>query len=102
MDRQYILQDLVFTWDADKAEANLGKHAVSFEEACEVFFDPLYEMEDASVEGEKRWAFIGYSKANRSLYVVAVEQEEDIWRIISARKLTPEERLRYEEKDDTQ
>jgi uncharacterized protein len=44
MDRPYILQDLVFTWDADKAEANLGKHAVSFEEACEVFFDPLYSM----------------------------------------------------------
>lgn len=102
MDVAYVLQRAVFTWDADKAEANQLKHAVSFEEACEVFFDPLYEMEDASVEGEQRWAFIGYSKSNRSLYVVAVEQEEDAWRIVSARRLTPEERLRYEEKDDTE
>lgn len=101
MDVRYVIQDVVFTWDADKAEANLGKHSVSFEEASEVFFDPLYEMEDAGVETEQRWAFIGYSKANRSLYVVAVEQGEESWRIISARKLTPEERFRYEEEDDS-
>ncbi len=58
------------------------------------------KIEDASVEGEQRWAFIGYSKANKSLYVVAAEDGEDAWRIISARKITSEERLRYEEKDD--
>lgn len=101
MDVQYVVQDFVFTWDVDKAEASLRKHSVSSEEACEVFFDPLYEMEDCSVETEQRWAFIGYSKANRSLYVVAVEQEEENWRIISARKLTPEERFHYEEEDDS-
>lgn len=101
MDVRHVIQDLVFIWDAGKAESNLGKHSVSFEEACEVFFDPLYEMEDASVEEEQRWAFIGYSKSNRSLCVVAAEQDEESWRIISARKLTPEERLRHEEEDDT-
>ncbi|MGB6063849.1 MAG: BrnT family toxin [Desulfomonilaceae bacterium] len=96
-----MLQGAVFTWDSEKEDANIRKHTVSLKEACEVFFDSLYEMEDASVEGEQRWAFIGYSKANRSLYVVAAEQGEDSWRIISARKLTAEERLRYEEEDDT-
>jgi uncharacterized protein len=101
VDVRYVIQDIVFTWDSDKAETNFGKHSVSFEEACEVFFDPLYEMEDATVEQEQRWAFVGYSKANRSLYVVAVEQREESWRIISARKLTPEERLRYEEENDS-
>ncbi len=30
-----------FEWDPDKAEANLDKHGVSFEEAASVFFDPL-------------------------------------------------------------
>jgi hypothetical protein len=33
--------------------------------------------------------------------VVAVDQEVESWRIISALKLTPEERLRYEEDDDS-
>ncbi|AFM25839.1 BrnT family toxin [Desulfomonile tiedjei] len=99
---RYVLQDAVFTWDANKAETNLREHSVSFEEACEVFFDPLYEMiEDDSVEGEQRWDFIGYSKANRALFVVGAEQEDDAWRIISARELEKKERLRYEEKDDT-
>ncbi|MDP2735042.1 MAG: BrnT family toxin, partial [bacterium] len=32
---------LTFTWDPRKAEANLRKHGVSFEEACTVFGDPL-------------------------------------------------------------
>lgn len=101
MDVEYVFQDAVFTWDSDKAEANLRDHSVSFEEACEVFFDPLYEMiEDDSVEGEQRWDLIGYSKANRVLFVVGAEQEEDAWRIISARELENRERFRYEEEDD--
>jgi uncharacterized DUF497 family protein len=61
VDVRYVMQDLVFTCDSENAETKFGKHSVSFEEACEVFFDPLYEMEDASVEKEQRWALIGYS-----------------------------------------
>jgi uncharacterized DUF497 family protein len=101
-DVRYVIQDAVFMWDSDKAEPDLQKHAgISFQEACDVFFDPLYDMEeDAGVEGEHRWVVTGYSKANRPLCVVAVEQE-DTWRIISARKLEPEERRQYEEEDDS-
>lgn len=29
-----------FEWDDDKAEANLAKHRVSFEEALTCFYDP--------------------------------------------------------------
>jgi uncharacterized DUF497 family protein len=32
---------LRFEWDPNKAEANLVKHGVSFEEAVTVFADPL-------------------------------------------------------------
>jgi len=32
---------LEFEWDLQKAEANLAKHKVSFEEAASVFADPL-------------------------------------------------------------
>ena len=31
-----------FEWDEAKAQANLAKHAVSFEEAKTVFDDPVY------------------------------------------------------------
>ena len=31
-----------FDWDGKKAEANLSKHGVSFDEAKTVFDDPLY------------------------------------------------------------
>jgi uncharacterized protein len=30
-----------FEWDGDKAEANVKKHHVSFDEAVTVFYDPL-------------------------------------------------------------
>ncbi|GEM_PF-431300 len=101
-DVRFVVQNFVFTWDANKAEANEKKHdGVSFQKACEVFFDPLYDMEeDVSVEGERRWAFIGFTRASLPLYVVAVEEGEEAWRIVSARKLEPEERRRYEKEDD--
>ena len=102
MDVKYDLQGVTFTWDDGKARNNLREHSVSFEEACEVFFDPLYEMiPDDSAEGEQRWDFIGITKADRALFVVGAEQGDDAWRIISARELDKQERLRYEEEDDS-
>jgi uncharacterized protein len=63
---RHVVQDCVFTWDSAKAKANLTKHGVSFEEACEVFFFPYYDMQDASVPHEQRWAYIGYTKCSMS------------------------------------
>jgi len=102
MDVRYELQNVTFTWNDEKARTNLRDHSVSFEEACEVFFDPLYVMmPDDSGEGEQRWDFVGITKNNRALFVVSAEQGEDAWRIISARELEKQERLRYEEEDDS-
>ncbi|MEW6347957.1 MAG: BrnT family toxin [Thermodesulfobacteriota bacterium] len=39
----HILRGCLFQWDADKADRNLRAHGVTFEAACEVFFDPFYE-----------------------------------------------------------
>lgn len=39
MDYHYWIDGSEFEWDEDKAEVNLRKHGVSFEMACEVFFD---------------------------------------------------------------
>jgi uncharacterized DUF497 family protein len=43
---------LVFEWDPKKAAENLGKHGTSFNEAAEVFDDPLA----ASVEDKTKLA----------------------------------------------
>jgi hypothetical protein len=40
---------------------------VSFEEAAEVFFDPFYQVGDASVPDERRDFIIGYSFSQRIL-----------------------------------
>ena len=43
MDYVYLHLGQRFVWDEAKAAANLEKHGIGFEEACEVFFDPFFE-----------------------------------------------------------
>ncbi len=43
MDIVYNLQGTEFEWNSEKAEANIVKHGISFEESAEVFFDPFYQ-----------------------------------------------------------
>ena len=52
-----------FEWDSEKAETNLIKHGVSFEEAQSVFGDPLARIFDDDVHSfdEKRNAIFGHS-----------------------------------------
>ena len=72
-----------FEWNSDKAEANLRKHGVSFDEAATVFFDlAAVYLEDPKYDG-REWV-IGFSAAGRMLLVVHVERGERT-RIISAR-----------------
>ena len=89
---------LTFEWDEEKAEANLRKHRVSFEEARTVFGDPLsITMADPTHSpGEERFVDIGCSVRQRILVVVYAERGANI-RIISCRKATQHERERYEE-----
>lgn len=89
--------DSVFEWDPDKAEANLLKHAVSFDEAATVFFDPLsLTIPDPSHSDEEdRFVTTGLSGQQRHLVVVHTDCEEKI-RIISAREATASERKKYE------
>jgi uncharacterized DUF497 family protein len=96
MDVQITLHNIAFEWDSRKAATNVRKHDVSFEVACEVFFDPfLRYLEDEIVESELRETIIGMTKNWRLLYVVYVLRD-DIIRIISARKVTKSERMWYE------
>jgi uncharacterized DUF497 family protein len=96
MDTVYQLQGIEFEWDKNKADNNLEKHGVTFEEAAEVFFDPFYQVGDATSNHEQRDFIIGYSLSIRLLLVVYVERSERT-RIISARPTTRTERKLYEQ-----
>jgi uncharacterized DUF497 family protein len=91
---------LDFEWDEDKAASNYRKHHVLFETAVLVFEDPNFmTVQDRTVDDEERWQTIGRVQ-NVLLLLVAhtVEDEDDreIVRIISARKVTALERRVYE------
>ena len=87
-----------FDWDENKAERNLSKHGVSFEEAKTVFDDPLYVdfCDPDHSEDEERYLIVGQSSRGRLLIVSYTEREDSI-RLISAREVTRTEREAYEE-----
>jgi uncharacterized DUF497 family protein len=89
--------DAGFEWDIEKAESNLQKHDVSFEEAATVFFDPLSLTipDPLHSEDENRFVTTGLSNQQRQL-VVAHSEPDDRIRIISARLATASERKKYE------
>jgi uncharacterized DUF497 family protein len=94
----YALQDILFEWDSQKAASNLDKHGISFESACQVFFDPFLFVMDAEEEyvgGELREKVVGITVDWRLLYVVYVMREDRI-RLVSARYATSVERKEYE------
>lgn len=92
------MSSLHFDWDPAKAAANERKHGVTFEEAQSVFADErarLIDDPDHS-EDEDRFILLGISSSLRVLVVVHCYRADDnIIRIISARKATREERRFY-------
>jgi len=90
-----------FAWDEAKAASNLRKHKVRFDDAMLVFGDAFAVMEQDRVAGEEvRWQTLGCPGGNLLLMVahtVRNEGEDEIIRIISARKATRRERKRYDE-----
>ncbi len=89
---------LTFEWDANKARANLAKHAVSFQEATTVFGDPvsLTIPDPAHSQAENRFIILGRSHQDRILVVVHTERGDNV-RIISARPASRRERKQYEQ-----
>jgi uncharacterized DUF497 family protein len=87
-----------FEWDKEKAEKNLKKHDVSFEEASTVWDDYFYAdlFDDNHSIEENRFLIFGESAQNR-LLIVSYTERENCVRIISARELTPKERKDYEQ-----
>jgi len=90
-----------FEWDEAKAKANERKHGVRFDIAIRVFADPYALTEQDRIEGgELRWQTIGAVGGFVVLMVahtVRDEGEDEIIRIISARRAVRKECKRYDE-----
>ena len=88
---------VIYEYDEKKSKTNFKKHGVSFEEAATVFFDPLVRIVRVESQEEERFRAIGQSAKARLLLVVYCERgfsrnNEEIIRLISARKLTRPEK----------
>ena len=87
-----------FEWDKTKNESNITKHKISFEEAKSVFYDEnarLIADPDHS-DSEDRFILLGMTSQLKILVVSHTYREDDeIIRIISARKATKNESKYY-------
>ena len=89
-----------FEWDPKKSESNKKKHGVSFEEARQIFNDPLHlsVLDERFSYFEERWITVGQTSVRQILVVVNLffdENGEEVIRIISAREATKNERNQY-------
>ncbi len=87
-----------FAWDPAKAEANRRKHGISFEEATSAFADENGRMkhDPEHSQVEDRFILLGFSARLRLLIVChAYRENDEVIRIISARRATPTERKQY-------
>ena len=94
---------LGFEWDLKKEKINQRKHGVSFAEAKSVFLDDealLIPDPDHSLD-EDRFVLLGMSHKARVLLVCHCYRENDqVVRLISARKADQQESREYFSKGD--
>lgn len=82
-------------YDANKAQSNLIKHGVNFEDAKQALFDPHALVSEDNDHDEARFVLVGM--AHKLLVVVYCYLDDDnIIRLISARTATKTERKAYE------
>ena len=92
------MESIRFEWDENKNQTNKVKHGIDFEEAKTVFYDDdaiVFDDPDHSME-EERFLILGISK-HENLCIVShcYRGEDNIMRIISARKATRNETKTY-------
>ena len=94
MDVNYELGDYKFVWDSEKAEINLKKHKVAFEDAARVFLDEYrYDDYDENHSNfEDRIKTVGFVM---NVLAVIYTERGDRNRIISARRADRKEEAAY-------
>ena len=86
-----------FEWDDEKNKSNILKHGFDFADAWEIFEAPLLAgLDDREDYGEDRWIGIGLLRG-RIIVVVFTERDPETKRLISLRKASRHERIKYEE-----
>jgi uncharacterized DUF497 family protein len=83
-----------FEWDPAKRLANLANHGLDFEDVSRMDWDEVTILEDSRLSyGERRyWAF-GMFEVR--LHMVAFARQENVIRVISFRRASRKERMRY-------
>ena len=92
------MKSLQFNWDPEKAQSNVRKHGITFEEAKGVFYDDkaIEFYDDEHSEWEDRFLLLGVSSNSRLLLICHCYRGENATiRIISARKATQTEAEQY-------
>lgn len=93
------MTDIIFEWDDLKAQQNEQKHGISFEEAQTAFYDDHARLtpDPDHSQDEDRYILLGLSAVLRVLIVCHVyRQDDEVIRIISARKATKREQQQYQ------
>jgi uncharacterized protein len=90
------MRHVEYEWDEAKAAANLAKHGISFTAAARALEDPrkIEMLDDRFDYLEERIQSLCIDRGT-VLFVVTVMPEENLCRIISARKATRYEQEQY-------
>ncbi len=82
-----------FEWDETKQRRNIEKHGLSFVDVLPIF-DQIVGRRASDRDGESRYLVVGVL-GNVEISVIYTQREENICRIISARRARVEERRAY-------
>lgn len=86
-----------YEWDTEKEKTNLRKHGIAFQQAKEALQSGIIVvLKEDSNSGEQRYVYLGMCKKLNILVVVVAYPDENITRIVSARKANKKERKFYE------
>ena len=84
-----------FEWDEAKRLSNLRRHGIDFAAVGEVFeIAPVTILDDRYDYGEERYLTLGLLKG-RVVAIVHTESDDNVIRIISARKAERHEEIKY-------
>ena len=85
-----------YEWDEQKRLSNLQKHGVEFADAVSVLDDTAALTRQDAESEELRFVTLGSDTTGGLLVVVYTYRNEDVVRVISARRATRAERTAYE------
>jgi len=99
----FQIGELFFSWNERKSRANFKNHGVAFQEAATCWLDTyaVESYDEKHSDAETRWLMIGKSDVGRILacwYTERKFSEQEVIRLIGARRSTTSEKSLYYEK----